>query len=121
MKKSVIKVLAEPTITAISGQEGSFLAGGRIFIPVPQAGSGGNMTITLEEKEFGVGLRFLPTVLEEGLIHLRVTPEGSELSDVGATISAAGGGRPASCPLSRHGGRQPRFNCGTAKALPLAA
>ena len=49
------------------------------------------MTITLEEKEFGVGLRFLPTVLEEGLIHLRVTPEVSELSDVGATISAAGG------------------------------
>ncbi|MFN9707807.1 MAG: type II and III secretion system protein family protein [Burkholderiales bacterium] len=91
MKKSIIKVLAEPTITAISGQEGSFLAGGRIFIPVPQGGAGGTMTITLEEKEFGVGLRFLPTVLEEGLIHLRVTPEVSELSDVGASITAAGG------------------------------
>ena len=91
MKKNLVKVLAEPTITAINGQEGSFLAGGKIFIPVPQGGSGGSTTITLEEKEFGVGLRFLPTVLEDGLINLRVTPEVSELSQLGATVSSAGG------------------------------
>lgn len=87
--KDLVKVLAEPTITAIHGQEGSFLAGGRIYIPVPQTSSTGATTITLEEKEFGVGLRFLPTVLEDGLINLRVTPEVSELSQNGTLIRGA--------------------------------
>jgi pilus assembly protein CpaC len=90
MKKGLVKVLAEPTITAISGQEGSFLAGGKIYIPVPQANANGSTTITLEEKEFGVGLRFLPTVLEDGLIHLRVTPEVSELSQIGTLVKGLG-------------------------------
>lgn len=90
MKKGLVKVLAEPTITAISGQEGSFLAGGKIYIPVPQSNANGGTTITLEEKEFGVGLRFLPTVLEDGLINLRVTPEVSELSQVGTTVKGLG-------------------------------
>ncbi len=48
---------------AISGQEGSFLAGGRIFIPVPQSGGVGGTVITLQEETFGVGLKFTPTVL----------------------------------------------------------
>ena len=87
--KDLVKILAEPTITAIHGQEGSFLAGGRIYIPVPQTSSSGATTITLEEKEFGVGLRFFPTVLEDGLINLRVTPEVSELSQEGTLIRGA--------------------------------
>jgi pilus assembly protein CpaC len=91
MKKGLVKVLAEPTITAVNGQEGSFLAGGRIYIPVPQTSSTGASTITLEEKEFGVGLKFLPTVLEDGLINLRVTPEVSELSQYGTTIKSLNG------------------------------
>lgn len=74
----LIKILAEPTIMAMSGQEGSFLAGGSIFIPVPQTGVGGT-TITLEQKDFGVALRFTPTVLEDGRINLKVAPEVSEL------------------------------------------
>ncbi|MBZ0096449.1 MAG: type II and III secretion system protein family protein [Sulfuricella sp.] len=74
----LVKILAEPNIMAMSGQEGAFLAGGKIYIPVPQSGVGGT-TITLEEKEFGVGLRFTPTVLEGGLINLKVSPEVSEL------------------------------------------
>lgn len=82
----LVKILAEPTIMAMSGQEGSFLAGGKIFIPVPQSGVGGT-TITLEEKEFGVGLKFTPTVLEGDRINLRVTPEVSELSTTGTTVS----------------------------------
>lgn len=90
MKKGLVKVLAEPTITAVSGQEGSFLAGGKVYIPVPQTNASGGTTITLEEKEFGVGLRFLPTVLEDGLINLRVTPEVSELSQVGTTVKGLG-------------------------------
>jgi pilus assembly protein CpaC len=89
MDKDLVKILAEPTITSIHGQEGSFLAGGRIYIPVPQTSSSGATTITLEEKEFGVGLRFFPTVLEDGLINLRVTPEVSELSQEGTLIRGA--------------------------------
>ncbi len=89
MKKGLVKILAEPTITAISGQEGSFLAGGKIFIPVPQGGT--SNAITLQEKEFGVGLSFTPTVMEEGLINLKVTPEVSELSQLGATVKALNG------------------------------
>jgi pilus assembly protein CpaC len=91
MKKGLVKILAEPTITAVNGQEGSFLAGGKIFIPIPQGGPSGSNIITLEEKEFGVGLRFLPTVLEDGLINLKVTPEVSELSQVGTTLTSLSG------------------------------
>ena len=91
IKKGLVKILAEPTITAISGQEGSFLAGGKIFIPVPQASTTGTSSIALEEREFGVGLKFTPTVLEDGLINLRVTPEVSELSQVGTSVTASNG------------------------------
>jgi pilus assembly protein CpaC len=82
----MIRILAEPTVMAISGQEGSFLAGGKIFVPVAQD----NNKVTLDEKEFGVGLRFTPTVLAGGRINLRVAPEVSELSREGIGISAAG-------------------------------
>jgi pilus assembly protein CpaC len=91
MKKGLAKVLAEPTITAMNGQEGSFLAGGKIFIPVPRADPAGGTVITLVEKEFGVGLRFLPTVLEDGYINLQVTPEVSELSQMGTLIKGLNG------------------------------
>jgi pilus assembly protein CpaC len=83
---SLVRVLAEPNVMAISGQEGSFLAGGKFYIPVAQD----NNRITLEEKEFGVGLRFTPTVLGGGRINLRVAPEVSELSREGIGISATG-------------------------------
>ena len=85
----LIKILAEPNIVAISGQEGSFLAGGKIFIPVASGNNAtGGATVTLEEKEFGVGLKFTPTVLDGGLINLKVAPEVSELSPIGTAISA---------------------------------
>jgi len=85
-QEGLIRILAEPTVMAISGQEGSFLAGGRILVPVAQD----NNKVTLEEKEFGVGLRFTPTVLAGGRINLRVAPEVSELSRDGVGISATG-------------------------------
>ncbi len=84
-KDSLVKVLAEPNVMAISGQEGSFLAGGKILIPVAQDALG---RVTLEEKEFGVGLKFTPTVLAGGRINLRVAPEVSELSREGVSISS---------------------------------
>jgi pilus assembly protein CpaC len=83
---ALIRILAEPNVMAISGQEGSFLAGGKIFIPVAQD----NNKITLEEKEFGVGLRFTPTVLAGGRINLHVSPEVSELSRAGIGVNTNG-------------------------------
>jgi pilus assembly protein CpaC len=82
----LVRVLAEPNVMAISGQEGTFLVGGKFYIPVAQD----NNRVTLEEKEFGVGLRFTPTVLGGGRINLRVAPEVSELSREGIGVSATG-------------------------------
>ena len=87
----LVKILAEPTLVAISGQEASFLAGGKIFIPVARANDNGGTTITLEEKEFGVGVKFTPTVLEGGRIHLKVAPEVSELSQTGSPFTTVNG------------------------------
>ncbi|AOJ07860.1 type II and III secretion system protein family protein [Burkholderia mayonis] len=83
-----VKILAEPQLVTISGQEATFLAGGKIFIPVPQSSGTGTTTITLQEEEFGVGLKFTPTVLSNGRISLKVAPEVSELSPTGVTLSA---------------------------------
>jgi pilus assembly protein CpaC len=85
-RDGVVKILAEPNIMAISGQEGSFLAGGKIFIPVSQESANGGTRITLEEKEFGISVRFTPTVLDNGRINLKVAPEVSELSRDGVGI-----------------------------------
>lgn len=89
----LVKILAEPTVMAISGQEGSFLAGGTIFIPVAQGNTTtGSGLITLEEKQFGVSLKFTPTVLSDGRINLKVNPEVSELSPQGVTITSTNSG-----------------------------
>lgn len=90
-RDGLVRILAEPNIVAISGQEGSFLAGGKIFIPVARANNQGFATITLEEKEFGVGLKFTPTVLDGGRINLKVSPEVSELSQTGSPFTTVGG------------------------------
>ncbi|WP_312163159.1 type II and III secretion system protein family protein [Massilia timonae] len=82
----LVRILAEPNVLAISGQEGSFLAGGKFYIPVSQDDD----RVTLEEKEFGVGVRFTPTVLSGGRINLKVAPEVSELSREGIGITATG-------------------------------
>ncbi len=89
-RDGLVKMLAEPNLMAISGQEASFLAGGKIFIPVASTPEGGFTRITLEEKEFGVAVRFTPTVLADGRINLKVAPEVSELNKEGVGISATG-------------------------------
>ena len=82
-----LRVLAEPNLIALSGHEASFLAGGEYPIPIVQGSTAGaGSTITVEYREFGVRLGFLPTVLGDGVIRLHVSPEVSELSDVGAVI-----------------------------------
>lgn len=89
-RDGLVKILAEPNVMAISGQEASFLAGGKIFIPVAQNNASGTNTITLEEKEYGVAVRFTPTVLGSGRINLRVAPEVSELNRDGIGVSLNG-------------------------------
>jgi pilus assembly protein CpaC len=71
----LVKVLAEPTLLALSGQQASFLAGGEFPVPVPQRFE----TITIEYKRFGAELYFTPTVLSENKISINVTPSVSEL------------------------------------------
>lgn len=89
-RDGLVKILAEPNVMAISGQEASFLAGGKIFIPVAQNAAGGAGVVTLEEKEYGVAVKFTPTVLPGGRINLRVAPEVSELNREGIGISTGG-------------------------------
>lgn len=88
----LVRILAEPNIMAISGQEASFRSGGKIFIPVGRRNdTTGGTVITLEEKEFGVGVQFKPTVLSGGRINLRVAPEVSELQQTGSPFSTVDG------------------------------
>jgi pilus assembly protein CpaC len=88
-KDGLIKILAEPNLMAISGQEGSCLAGGTVYFPIAESGGvNGATTITLQAQDFGVSLRFTPTVLEAGRINLKVTPEVSELATEGVAIQA---------------------------------
>jgi len=88
----LLRLLAEPNIMAVSGQEASFRAGGKIFIPVARRNDvSGGTTITLEEKEFGVGLKFKPTVLDGDRINLQVAPEVSELQQTGTPFTTVDG------------------------------
>jgi pilus assembly protein CpaC len=90
-KDGLVRVLAEPNIMAISGQTASFLSGGKIFIPVAQARDNGGTTITLEEKQFGVALKFSPTVLEGDRVNLKLVSEVSELAQTGSPFTTTGG------------------------------
>jgi pilus assembly protein CpaC len=79
-----VRVLAEPNLVAMSGEEANFLAGGEFPIPVVQGSTQGSTAITIEYRDFGVKLRFRPIVLGDGTIRLEVEQELSDLSEVGA-------------------------------------
>jgi len=83
-----LRILANPTLVTISGEEASFLAGGEFPIPVIQStgGGGAGNAITIEYREYGVRVSFRPVVLGDGAIRLHVAPEVSELSAVGAVV-----------------------------------
>ncbi len=81
-QNGLINILAEPNLTAVSGETASFLAGGEFPIPVPQTGTSSN-TITVMYKQFGVALAFTPVILANGRISLRVRPEVSQISATG--------------------------------------
>jgi pilus assembly protein CpaC len=86
--KNILQILAEPNLLTLSGRQASFLAGGEFPFPTLQGGAAGVGQITIQFKEFGIRLNFLPTVTPRGTIHLVVTPEVSSLDySNGLTVS----------------------------------
>ena len=81
-RNGLMRTLAEPTLTAISGESAKFLAGGEF--PIPVVDSQGGTTVVF--KEFGVGVAFTPTVMSEGRISLKIETEVSELSNAGSVV-----------------------------------
>lgn len=81
----LLRVLAEPNVVAISGQEASFLVGGEFPIPVPQRDN----AITISYRKFGIRLKFTPTVISEDLIRLKIAAEVSE-PDLSNAVSFGG-------------------------------
>lgn len=85
-RDGLIKILAEPNLTALSGEEAQFLAGGEFPIPVPQQEG----TTTIEYKPFGVALKFTPYVLSPNRIRIQVNPEVSSLSNENSITLTSG-------------------------------
>ena len=82
VSENLVHILAEPSLTALSGETASFLAGGEF----PIAATDGEGGISIEFQPFGVSLAFTPTVLDDGRISLHVLPEVSELSNAGGIL-----------------------------------
>ena len=77
--KNILQVLAEPNVMAANGKEASFLAGGEFPYPVVSGTSGGTAAVSIEFKEYGIRLNFIPTITPRGTIRLQVAPEVSAL------------------------------------------
>ena len=84
----LVRVLAEPNLTTMSGEPASFLVGGEFPIPV----ANNNNEITVQFKQYGISIAFVPTVLSNGQINLHVRPEVSQLTNQGAVSIGAGNG-----------------------------
>lgn len=87
--KGVVQVLAEPNVLTMNGKQGSILAGGQYPYPVVQGTSGSSNAVTIQFKEFGVRLNFIPTITPRGTIRLQVAPEVSSL-DFANGVSISG-------------------------------
>ena len=77
--KGVVQVLAEPNVLTMNGKQGTILAGGQYPYPVVQGSSGSTNAVTIQFKEFGVRLNFIPVITPRGTIRLQVAPEVSSL------------------------------------------
>jgi pilus assembly protein CpaC len=91
----LVRTLAEPNLSAISGESASFLAGGEFPVPISQDEDG---NVAVEYKPFGVGLGFTPVVLAGDRISIQIETEVSELTSEGAFTLAGGDGRTLSIP-----------------------
>ena len=90
-QKQVLQVLAEPTLTTLSGMTARFLSGGEFPFPVvqPGGGAGSAASVTIQFRPYGVKVEFTPTVNPDGSIHLKLAPEVSAL-DYGNSVSVSG-------------------------------
>ena len=88
----LVRTLAEPNLTAVSGEPAKFLVGGEFPVPTGQDNNG---RVTIEFKQFGVGLGFTPVVLSGGRISLKLSTEVSELSNIGSFTLTSGAGSPS--------------------------
>ena len=86
---TLLRVLAEPTLVAVSGETASILSGGEFPVPVPQSGAATG-AITIEYKEFGVNLSFTPLVLPHQRVRIHVRPEVSVRDEAGGIVTASG-------------------------------
>lgn len=86
-RSGLIRTLAEPNLTAVSGESAKFLAGGEFPVPVARDRDG---NVQIEFKPFGVGLGFTPVVLSEGRISLRISTEVSEITGENSFVSQGG-------------------------------
>lgn len=87
-EKGILTTLAKPNMSAVDGEKASFLAGGEFPVPIAQGGIGGQQTVTIQWKEFGVALDFVPRVLDSKHINIKLTTEVSSLDfDNGVVLS----------------------------------
>jgi pilus assembly protein CpaC len=116
-EKGLAKILAEPTLTTLTGQEAQFLSGGRFPIPVD---NGNNGTIIVFE-QFGVALKFLPVVLSDGHINLKVNVSVSELVDTGSLVlNSPGVTRSTFVPALRERSASATVELGDGQTMGLA-
>lgn len=90
-RNRLLTILAEPNLVTMSGHPANFLAGGQFPVPIPQGGGGANNAITVQYKDFGVQLNFVPFVLDEEVIRLTVSPEVSSIDEALGTTLVVGG------------------------------
>ena len=91
-RAGLVRTLAEPNLTTVSGEPAKFLAGGEFPVPTGQDNNG---RVTIEFKQFGIGLGFTPIVLSNGRISVKLSTEVSELSNNGSFTLTGGAGSPA--------------------------
>jgi pilus assembly protein CpaC len=121
-QEGLITSLAEPNLVAMSGQTASFLAGGEFPVPINGAASstGGVPTITVEFKAFGVSLAFTPTVIDANHLNLRVRPEVSELTPVGAVSVPISPGQVVTIPALTVRRAETSVELGSGESFALA-
>jgi pilus assembly protein CpaC len=121
-QEGFITSLAEPNLVAMSGQTASFLAGGEFPVPINGAASstGGVPTITVEFKSFGVSLAFTPTVIDASHLNLRVRPEVSELTPVGAVSVPISPGQVVTIPALTVRRAETSVELGSGESFALA-
>jgi pilus assembly protein CpaC len=84
--RSLLQILAEPNLLTVNGKAASFLAGGEFPVPVVQSGVGGAGAVTIQWREFGIRINFLPVVTARGTIRLKVVPEVSSLDKANGLV-----------------------------------